>query len=336
MHYLAALLVVLVAAVGGAIFFTDLPIAVEKLGLIEQEERRVGGEREPALPRSSTTPAAAERAPANGLAGPFDIAKVDPNGTSVFAGRSVPNSVVTVMADGAAIGSANTDENGEWVLVTEQRIPNPNPKLSVQLGSIEPRAPAPRALASAGVALPTAEAVSAHLMDALRLRVERARADAEQSTKISEPTPGVDDTRDVVAERQVSDELVATAGENLTVTTSADVLPVPIKFIFREAAFTDDGAKAAQLLLDYLLLKKPPSISMTGHADERGTPEFNLKLSADRLGTVSEFLRAGGYAGRVEIFPKGDTAPFQGVDRTLMPRDQLYELDRRVELQISE
>jgi hypothetical protein len=87
MHYLAALLVVLVAAVGGAIFFTDLPIAVEKLGLIEQEERRDGGEREPALPPSSTTPAAAERAPANGLAGPFDIAKVDPNGTSVFAGR---------------------------------------------------------------------------------------------------------------------------------------------------------------------------------------------------------------------------------------------------------
>ena len=336
MHYLAALLVVLVAAVGGAMFFTDLPSAVEKLGLIEQEERRDGGEREPALPPPSDTPATAERAPENVLAGPFDIAKVDPNGTSVFAGRSVPNSVVTVMADGTAIGTANTDENGEWVLVTEQRIPNPNPKLSVQLGSVEPPAPAPRTLANAGVALPTAEAVSAHLMDALRLRVERARSDAEQRTKISEPTPGVADTGDVVAERRVSDVLVATADENLALTTSADVLPVPIKFIFREAAFTDDGAKAAQLLLDYLLLKKPASISMTGHADERGTPEFNMKLSADRLETVSEFLRAGGYAGRVEIFPKGDTAPFQGVDRTLMPRDQLYELDRRVELQISE
>jgi outer membrane protein OmpA-like peptidoglycan-associated protein len=330
MHYLAALLVVLVAAVGGAMFFTDLPSAVEKLGLIEQEERRDGGEREPALPPPSATPAAAEQAPS----GPFDIAKVDPSGTSVFAGRSVPNSVVTVMVDGVAIGTANTDENGEWVLVTEQRIPNPNPKLSVQLGSVQ-QAPAPRAIANAGAALPTAEAVSARLMDALRLRVERARADDEQ-TKSKEPTPDVAETGDVFAERRVSDVLVATAGESLTLTTTADVLPVPIKFIFREAAFTDDGAKAAQLLLDYLLLKKPPSISMTGHADERGTPEFNMKLSADRLETVSEFLRAGGYAGRVEIFPKGDTAPFQGVDRTLMPLDQLYELDRRVELQISE
>jgi outer membrane protein OmpA-like peptidoglycan-associated protein len=143
-------------------------------------------------------------------------------------------------------------------------------------------------------------------------------------------------TGEVVSERRVSDVLVATAGENLSPTASADVLPVPIKFIFREAAFTDDGAKAAQLLLDYLLLKKPASISMTGHADERGTPEFNMKLSAERLKTVSDFLRAGGYAGRVEVFPKGDTAPFQGVDRTLIPLDQLYELDRRVELQITD
>ncbi len=332
MHYFAALLVILVALVGGAMFLTDLPGAVEKLGLIEQEERVVGGEREPALRPPSDTAAAAERAPS----GPFDVAKVDPNGTSVFAGRTVPNAVVTVVADGVPIGTANTDENGEWVLVTEQRIPKPNPKLSVQLGSVQQQSPAPRVLANAGFELRSAEAVSAHLMDELRLRVERARADAEQRTKISEPTPNVAETGDVVAERRVSDVLVATAGENLTVTTSADVLPVPIKFIFREAAFTDDGAKAAQLLLDYLLLKKPSSISMTGHADERGTPEFNMRLSADRLETVSDFLRAGGYAGRVEILPKGDTVPFLGVDRTLLPLDQLYELDRRVELQISD
>jgi outer membrane protein OmpA-like peptidoglycan-associated protein len=332
MQLFAALLIILIAVVGGAMFFTDLPTTVEKLGLIEQEEQAVGGEREPALRPPSDTQAAAEPVPS----GPFDIAKVDPNGTSVFAGRSMPNAVVTIFADGAPIGTAKTDENGEWVLVTEQKILNPNPKLSVQLGSVQQPTPAPRATENAGVELHTAEAVSAHLMDALRLRVERARADSGQRTTNSEPTSDVAQTGDVIAERRVSETLVATAGENLTLTTSADVLPVPIKFIFREAVFTDDGVKAAQLLLDYLLLKNPPSISMTGHADERGTPEFNMKLSADRLKTVSEFLRAGGYAGRVEIFPKGDTSPFKGVDRTLLPTDQLYELDRRVELQISE
>jgi outer membrane protein OmpA-like peptidoglycan-associated protein len=330
MQLFAAVLIVFLIVVGGAMFFTDLPPAVEKLGVIEQDER-VGGI-EPALRPPSDTPAKADEPSSR----PFDIAKVDPNGTSVFAGRSTPNSVITVLADGAALGSANTDENGEWVLVTEQRILNPNPKLSVQLGSIQQRGQVPLAAVNAPVELRSAEAVTAQLMDALRLRVERARADTEQASNGSDPTPVLAQADDAVAERGVSDVVTAAVGANLAPTNSADFLPVPIKFIFREAAFTDDGAKAARLLLDYLLLTNPPSIRMSGHADERGTPEFNMKLSAERLETVSDFLRAGGYAGRVEILPKGDTAPFQGVDRTLMPRDQLYELDRRVELQISE
>jgi outer membrane protein OmpA-like peptidoglycan-associated protein len=246
---------------------------------------------------------------------------------------------VTVFADGTAIGSANTDENGEWVLVLEQPFPNPNPKLAVQIGSVAPPSPpSPPSPATAKAApdLRSADAVSAHLMDALRRRVESAKADAEQKARRGEPTTALDRPLDVIAERPISDVLVATADETSTLTASTDVLPVPIKFVFREAQFTDDGAKAAQLLLDYLLLKKPPVIKMTGHADERGTAEFNMKLSADRLDTVSSFLRAGGYTGQVELLPKGDTAPFTGVDRSIIPRDQLYELDRRVELQISE
>jgi outer membrane protein OmpA-like peptidoglycan-associated protein len=331
MHYFAALFIALVAVVGGAIVFTDLPDAVTRFGLIEERERGDDREQEDALRAPSDTKAATERE----SPGPFDIAKIDPNGTSVFAGRSAPNSAVSVLADGALIGTVNTDGNGEWVLITERQFPNPNPKLSIQVGSIVQQSPPSRTMEGEGLDLRSAEAVSAHLMDALRLRVERARANAERATKtVSTTVPA--QLHEVAAERQVPEALVATAEENLTVTTSDDVLPVPIKFIFREAEFTDDGAKAAQLLLDYLILSRPPLIRMTGHADERGNHDFNMKLSADRLKTVMDFLRAGGYAGQVELFPKGDTEPFQGIDRTLVPRDQLYELDRRVELQISE
>lgn len=336
MQYLAALLIILIAAAGGGMVFTDLPDAVARLGLIELDERRDTPEQEEtAPPPVADTPAAIQQTPS----GPFDIAKIDPQGTSVFAGRSEPNSSVTVFADGTAIGTAKTDENGEWVLVLERPFPNPNPKLTVQIGSVEPPAPPSKpspATADAAPDLRSANAVSAHLMDELRRRVERAKADAEQEARKSEPATALDRPPDVIAERPVSEVLTATADGASTLTASTDVLPVPIKFVYREARFTDDGAKAAQLLLDYLLLKKPPVIKMTGHADERGTAEFNMKLSADRLETVSSFLRAGGYTGKVELLPKGDTAPFTGVDRTVMPRDQLYELDRRVELQLSE
>jgi hypothetical protein len=33
------------------------------------------------------------------------------------------------------------------------------------------------------------------------------------------------------------------------------------------------------------------------------------------LEAVSRFLRKGGYAGRLELLPKGKSAPFTGVDR---------------------
>jgi len=76
------------------------------------------------------------------------------------------------------------------------------------------------------------------------------------------------------------------------------------------------------------------AITIQGHADERGTHEFNLRLSEERLSTVSEFLRRGGYRGALELIPKGDTEPFSGVNRSVFSRDQLYDLDRRVELRL--
>jgi outer membrane protein OmpA-like peptidoglycan-associated protein len=178
-------------------------------------------------------------------------------------------------------------------------------------------------------------------MDELRLRIERARAEAEQriAAKTETMTEAAQSHAMVTTEhpgRPGAETVVATSGGNPTVTTADDVLPVPIKFVFREAEFTDDGRKAAQLLLEYLLLKQPPSLRMSGHADERGTHDFNMNLSADRLESVATFLRAGGYAGHVVLIPRGDTEPFKGVDRSLVPRDQLYDLDRRVELQIAE
>ena len=74
---------------------------------------------------------------------------------------------------------------------------------------------------------------------------------------------------------------------------------------------------------------------MTGHADERGSHALNMALSADRLKTVARFLRDGGFTGSLDLIPKGDTEPFRAIDRTRLPQEQLYDLDRRVELLLS-
>jgi hypothetical protein len=61
----------------------------------------------------------------------FDIARINPEGTSVFAGRAEPNTYVKITADGAEIGTAQVDENGEWTFTTEQPISNPDAKLAL-------------------------------------------------------------------------------------------------------------------------------------------------------------------------------------------------------------
>jgi hypothetical protein len=50
------------------------------------------------------------------------------------------------------------------------------------------------------------------------------------------------------------------------------------------------------------------------------------------LDTIERFLRDGGYKGQLDLIPKGEIEPFSAVDRTKYARDDLWQLDRRVEL----
>lgn len=109
-------------------------------------------------------------------------------------------------------------------------------------------------------------------------------------------------------------------------------IPVPVQFLYRRAVFTDQGRQAATLLLKYFKAKKFNSVSLSGHADERGTPAANKKLSRQRLASIRKFLRAGGFKGRLKLVAKGETEKFAGIDRSKFAPDELYQLDRRVEV----
>lgn len=111
-------------------------------------------------------------------------------------------------------------------------------------------------------------------------------------------------------------------------------IPVPIMFVYNEPTLTSEGERAADLLLEYLLLKRLDSVELTGHADERGTLAYNFDLSRERLETVAEILKEGGYKGELKLTPKGKTEPFTGIDRSKYSGEALYQFDRRVELRI--
>lgn len=98
---------------------------------------------------------------------------------------------------------------------------------------------------------------------------------------------------------------------------------------------TPDGEKAAKLLAEYLRITNPQSVDLTGHADSRGPDGFNLELSRRRLAAIELFLRTNGYGGGLKLIPLGERAPYRQVDRSKLTLQQMYQVDRRVELQVT-
>jgi outer membrane protein OmpA-like peptidoglycan-associated protein len=109
-------------------------------------------------------------------------------------------------------------------------------------------------------------------------------------------------------------------------------IPQPITFNYDEAELTSEGRRAAASLGNYLLSERLEAVTLSGHADERGSQPYNMELSQQRLDTVAQFLRDAGYAGELVLLPKGKMEPFAIPDRKTLARDDAYKLDRRVQI----
>lgn len=158
-----------------------------------------------------------------------------------------------------------------------------------------------------------------------------ASADAVPGAKstVDSDTAGKD-TKDT----ETKAALLGAPGKSAKPETQAPI-PVPIMFVYNQATLTPEGERAAELLLEYLLLKRLDSVELTGHADERGTHNYNFDLSRERLEAVSRILTNGGYKGDLKLTPKGKTEPFKGIDRRKYRGEALYQFDRRVELRVT-
>ncbi|MBS0234986.1 MAG: OmpA family protein [Proteobacteria bacterium] len=274
------------------------------------------------------------------------VARISGSGSaSVFAGSAAPGASVTVLENGVPVASAKANDNGDWSLVTEHQFASGDPKITLSTGDkVSPgedstaAAPGAQLPQSAGAVAATEASPSVQVLKKFERIVASAREEAQAQSSVDSaaagaPTPppaarvATQPAPDVGAMSPVSAPLRDSAH------LSSATIPVPMTFVFDEATLTPDGEKTAHLLLEYLLLKKFTAVTLSGHADERGTAEYNMELSRKRLDTISSFLRNGGYRGKMDLLPKGATEPFKGVDRSKFSRDDLMQLDRRVELQ---
>jgi outer membrane protein OmpA-like peptidoglycan-associated protein len=112
-------------------------------------------------------------------------------------------------------------------------------------------------------------------------------------------------------------------------------MPAPITFPYDEADVTAVGRKQALALSEFLRQRQLDSVTLSGHADDRGSDEYNMALSRRRLESVARHLRESGYAGKLVLLPKGRSEPFASPDRPKLPKDAAYQLDRRVELHLA-
>jgi outer membrane protein OmpA-like peptidoglycan-associated protein len=279
---------------------------------------------------SDATGAAADGEKAKGELPRIEFSRVVRNGVSVFAGRAQANSPVTLFEGERAIAQAQAGSDGEWVIVTDHTFASLDASVAILPGAHLP----PTATQTQNERGPfrfkapaTADASSAQgLISKFETVVAEARTEAAASA------PETADEMSANGERERTSYRVLQQEDPPDQT----VIPLPMQFVYNETTLTDDGRHAMSLLLEYLKIKKLPSITLTGHADERGGPEYNLDLSQRRLEVIERELRAGGYDGRIELMAKGESEPFMGIDRSRLETEELMQLDRRVELRITQ
>ncbi len=84
---------------------------------------------------NGTTGAAATAAPAPApppvIRPSFDIVRVNPDGSTIIAGRSAPRATVTITADGQKVATVVADDRGEWVILPPNKLAPGNHQIGI-------------------------------------------------------------------------------------------------------------------------------------------------------------------------------------------------------------
>lgn len=101
-----------------------------------------------------------------------------------------------------------------------------------------------------------------------------------------------------------------------------------VYFTFNSSRLNDSGKAVVQAHAQYLKSTSDLQIVLEGHADERGTREYNLALAENRAKAVADLVRAFGVsAGRIQPVSYGEERPV-----ALTHDEKAWRMNRRVEI----
>ncbi len=99
-------------------------------------------------------------------------------------------------------------------------------------------------------------------------------------------------------------------------------------FDFDQSTLKEEGKAALQAHAAYLAASNTARVVLEGHADERGTVEYNLALGERRAMTVRRFLMANGAsAEQLQVVSFGEERP-----AVMGSTEESYSQNRRVEV----
>ncbi len=146
-----------------------------------------------------------------------------------------------------------------------------------------------------------------------------------------EPEPTEEAVVAVAAEEPeivVTDPVVEAPVEQVKVVYTFNDYVASILFDTNSSALTADGTGSlTQLAMATKQAESIVSVKLTGYADSRGDPDYNMALSKKRMLTVEEFL-SGLTLNVTSRFAKGESSPILGTD------GEDLALSRRVDVAI--
>ena len=135
-------------------------------------------------------------------------------------------------------------------------------------------------------------------------------------------------TEESVSNQAITGVTVSSKSTTTTTTTQAVLANAVVYFEYDQFTLTSKSIQALKGVVELMKKNNKITLSLEGHADERGTREYNLALGQRRSESVANYLMANGIK-RSQLSTKsyGEERPL-----SLGSNDSAWSKNRRVEI----
>ena len=147
------------------------------------------------------------------------------------------------------------------------------------------------------------------------------------SAPVDETTSTIEDTTVQTASLEMEMEAEKAAAMAEAAAESVNSADTVFYFAFDKAVLSDDS-RAALIENAQILMSNPRAVRLEGHADERGTREYNMALGERRANAVKDFMILQGVSGSmIEVVSYGEERA-----ASFGSNAAAWSMNRRVEL----